>query len=260
MNIEELSKSQLILLTILVNFVTSIATGILTVSLLDHAPPFVTQTVNRVVEHTIETVAQAAPAAVIQAPAPSNQDLVMSALAADASRAVGIYALDTGTSTPPISVGTFVSKSQIIVTAALDSLPKEALIGFSDGSYIPASLAHQGLGIAIYGFADKAPLPKVSSPTLVASTDLALGQTVLAIGTDGSASTGIISRVNKTGIHTTLPDIGAGSAAVDLSGNLLGIGSGGSAGLIISADKIKTLLTATSTPATASTGQNSTGS
>ena len=34
MNIEELSKSQLILLTILVNFVTSVATGILTVSLL----------------------------------------------------------------------------------------------------------------------------------------------------------------------------------------------------------------------------------
>ena len=33
MNIEELSKSQLILLTILVNFVTSVATGILTVSL-----------------------------------------------------------------------------------------------------------------------------------------------------------------------------------------------------------------------------------
>src|SRR6185369_2438741 len=114
MNIEELSKSQLILLTILVNFVTSVATGILTVSLLDHAPAYVTQTVNRVVEHTIETVAAAAPAAIIQAPAPSNQDLVTAALGADATRAVVIYVAETGTSTPIISVGTFLPKSRAV--------------------------------------------------------------------------------------------------------------------------------------------------
>jgi hypothetical protein len=255
MNIEELSKSQLILLTILVNFVTSIATGILTVSLLDHAPAYVTQTVNRVVERTIETVAAAAPAAIIQAPAPSNQDLVTAALAADNARAVAIYALDTGTSTPAVTVGTYVSKSQIVATAALEVLPKEALIGFSDGSYVAASLAHQGSGIAVYGFANGATLPKMSSPILLAATDLKLGQTVLAIGQDGSASTGIIARVGKTGIHTTLPDIGSGSAAVDLSGNLIGVGAGGTAGLLISAEKIKALLAATSTPATSgSTG------
>lgn len=257
MNIEELSKSQLILLTILVNFVTSIATGILTVSLLDNAPPFVTQTVNRVVEHTIETVAAAAPAAVVQAPAPSNQDLVTSALAADATRAVAIYALDTGTSTPAAAVGTFIPKSAIVVTAALDILPKEAIIQFQDGSYAPASLAHEGGGVAIYGFSDKAVLPKASTPALLASSNLALGQTVLAIGIDGSAATGIVSRVDKNGIHTTLPDIGAGSAAVDLSGDLIGIGAGATPGLLYSADKIKTLLSATSTAPTAA---NSTGS
>lgn len=262
MNIEELSKSQLILLTILVNFVTSIATGILTVSLLDNAPPYVTQTVNRVVEHTIETVAAAAPAAVVQAPAPSTQDLVTSALAADASRSVAIYALDTGTSTPATAVGTFIAKSQIVVTAALDALPKEALIEFQDGSFAPASLAHEGGGIAVYGFGNKAVLPKASSPALIASSDLALGQTVLAIGIDGSAATGIVSRVDKNGVHTTLPDIGAGSAAVDLSGNLIGIGAGGTAGLVYSADKIKTLLAATSTPSSgsASSAPNSTSS
>jgi hypothetical protein len=247
MNIEELSKSQLILLTILVNFVTSVATGILTVSLLDHAPPVVTQTINRVVERTIETVAQAAPAAIIQAPAPSNQDLVTAAIGAAATRAVVIYSGDTGTSTPAISVGTYLPKARAIATAAKESLPKEALIEFPGGIFVPASIAREGSGITIYGFADAITLPKVTSPTLISSSDLKLGETALAIGADGTASTGIVARVGTKNIYTTLPDIGAGSAAVNLSGNLIGIGSGGTAGLLIPTNVISALLTATST-------------
>ncbi len=257
MNIEELSKSQLILLTILVNFVTSIATGILTVSLLDHAPAFVTQTVNRVVEHTIETVAQAAPAAVISAPAPSTQDLVTAALASDAERVVALYSAKDGTSTPALAVGTYLPNARAVVTAAQDALPKDVLVEFSDNSYDPASLSRDGKGIAIYGFADTAKLPKVHASTLVPGSDLKLGETALAIGADGFAATGIVSRVSEKSVHTTLPDIGAGSGAVDLSGNLIGIGAGASSGLLIPADAIAALLTATSTTATSTTATSS---
>ena len=252
MNLEELTKSQLILLTILVNFVMSIATGILTVSLLDVSPPVITQTVNRVVEHTIETVTKTVPAAVITAPAPapSNQDLVTAAIGASASRIVIIYSAKGGTTTPAIAIGTYLPKANALATASLDSLPKEALVVFSNGSTAPASLVRAGSGITIYGFADGAVLPKVSSPELIASHDLKLGATALAIAADGSAATGIISRVSEEGIRTTLPDIGTGSAAVDLAGNLIGIAAGGKAGLLIPTEKILTLLTATSTTAT----------
>ena len=68
MNIEELSKSQLILLTILVNFVTSVATGILTASP-DRAIAFVTQTATCAVERTIETaLSRCGSRGIIQAP------------------------------------------------------------------------------------------------------------------------------------------------------------------------------------------------
>ncbi len=59
MDIERLSKVQIVLLTLLVSFVTSIATGIVTVSLMGQAPPSVAQTVNHVIERTVQAVVPA---------------------------------------------------------------------------------------------------------------------------------------------------------------------------------------------------------
>jgi hypothetical protein len=249
MDFEGLSKPQLILLTILVNFVTSVATGILTVSLLDHAPPYVTQTVNRVVEHSIETVA---PVAAVAAPAPSNQELVTNAIGADAARIVAIYIASAGTSSPAVAIGTFLPKSRAVVTAAQTALPSEALITFADGTVLPASLSKVGDGLAIYGFADDAKPPRVPALTLVPASSLHLGQTALAIGADGAAATGIVSRVTDTSIQTTLPDLGAGSAVVDLAGNMIGLAEGGTPGLLFSADAVGALLASTTASITSS--------
>jgi hypothetical protein len=56
MEINELNKKQLVLLTLLITFVVSIGTGIVTVSLMKQMPPTVPQTINNVIQRTIEKV------------------------------------------------------------------------------------------------------------------------------------------------------------------------------------------------------------
>lgn len=56
MDLNDLNNHQFILLVIMVSFITSMATGIVTVTLMDEAPPNVIKTVNRIVERTVETV------------------------------------------------------------------------------------------------------------------------------------------------------------------------------------------------------------
>jgi len=252
MNLEDLSKSQLLLLTVLVNFVTSIAVGVLTVSLLDQAPPTVTQTVNRIVDHTVETISSSSPIAIIPAPKETtvvihDEDLLTAAIAADASRSVTIYWKST--STPPIAYGAYLPKARAVVTASGADLQKEVLVVFPDGSSVPASLSRSGATLSIYGFSDTAVLPKVATPLLVSTPDVKQGQSVLAIAHDGSALTGIVSRIADDGIHTNLTGVPVGSAAVNSSGNILGIAID-SLGTFASADKITTLLSATSSPGT----------
>ena len=252
MNIEDLNKSQLLLLTILVNFVMSIATGILTVSLLDQAPPIVSQTVNRIVEQTVQTVAPGLPSIVTKQTTvvDKQQDLVVAAIAAQAARTVSIYG-GASTSTTPLAVGTYLPKSRAVVTATNVNvaLPAQATIAFPDGTSEAVSLAHSTDTVTIYGFADSAKLPVLASPALLGVTALAQGETVIALASDGSALIGIISRISGDSIHTTLGAVPFGSGAVDLDGDLVGV-SGGTAGLYTSAKEVTAALTATSTAAT----------
>src|SRR5580698_3542228 len=102
MDIEKLTKSQIVLLTLLVSFVTSIATGIVTVSLMQQAPPAVAETVNRVIENTIETVAtstkgQSAAAVVTQQKTVivNESDLIAQAVKQAAPSVVEIYTSNT---------------------------------------------------------------------------------------------------------------------------------------------------------------------
>lgn len=254
MNIEELSKAQLLLLTVMVNFIVSIATGILTVSLLDQAPIQVSQGVDRVVERTIQAVA--APTNPIANPiktltsvvspqsSPTQEDLMTTAVTAAAARTVLIY--KDSTTTPAIAYGTYLPTQKSVATAMVEGLPKQAIIVFNDGSSLNASLSKATTTVAVYGFADAAKLPKAPDASLTASSKLKQGQTVIALTKDSAAITGIISKVSASGIESNLAGVPPGADVVGIDGSVLGIG-GLTPGVLIPADSITALLQAPST-------------
>jgi len=81
MDIKDLNKSQLILLAILLSFITSIATGIVTVTLMQQAPESITMPINRVVRETVEKIVPAPGKETVQTVIIKEEDLVVDAIA-----------------------------------------------------------------------------------------------------------------------------------------------------------------------------------
>lgn len=240
MDLEDLSKSQLLLLTILVNFVVSIATGVLTVSLLDQAPTTVTQTVNRIVDHTIETVTTQVPTVATEKDgAPTTEELLTSAIAGSAGRSVLVYR--SGSDIP--TAGVYFPISKAVVTVS-DALPGHVTIVFPGGATLEADKVSEDGSIKLYTFAPGTALPAAQGTTLLSLSAVKQGQTVIGLTGEGKAVTGIVAKTAPEGVYAELPGVPAGAGVVNLSGELMGIASGG--GLYYSSDRIDALLSALS--------------
>ena len=85
MDIKDLNKSQLILLGVLLSFITSIATGITTVTLMQQAPASFTVPVNRVIKQTVEKIQQVEGKTTVQTIVAKEEDLVVDAIAKNKS-------------------------------------------------------------------------------------------------------------------------------------------------------------------------------
>src|SRR3989344_9188600 len=122
MDIKDLNKPQLILLAILLSFITSIVTGITTVTLMERAPSSITLPINRVIKQTVERIEQVEGKTVVQTVEVKEEDLVVDALAKNRS-AVFALSKDTGPleGNPleaGIGVGFAVNKDGVIVADA----------------------------------------------------------------------------------------------------------------------------------------------
>ena len=232
MNVEDLNKSQIILLALLASFVTSIATGIVTVSLMEKAPKDVVRVVQKVVEHTVERVEKVAdtksqPKEKIvvheKTVVVKEGDLIAQAIAANRQKMVGIYEKESGNF---VAFGCPVSSKHIITDSGALSdgknyYVKTASSKKADLKYVKGGGAR---GLAMFELVgDTVKL----NPIDIAKNQAKLGQSIF-IFTDGnfnSVKQGIVSG-NKESlilIDANLSDIPKGMMIFNSVGEVLGI-------------------------------------
>ena len=251
-SIEGLNNTQIILLVLLVSFVTSIATGIVTVTLMDQAPPEITRTINRVVEHTVEKVVPGAPQIVervkeVKTPSPSNDEQIIAAEQKNNRALDGLANHEEGATTT-MQTGFFISASGYLVSSGLTPDTVHPIILASDGKEYQSEVISRD---EKYGFtlfkAGKQIGNTTALETLVDAVSTGkfqyiepspyvarLGQTVVMLGereTGNSVAIGIVQSIGATSTDKILTDIKAndiyfGGPAVDLSGVLIGLVAG----------------------------------
>lgn len=240
---EDLNKNQIILLALLVSFVGSVATSIMTYSLLVEAPPTVTQTVNRVVERTVETIVPQQTRDVVTREVTvvvQEEDLVIEAIANNEPSLVRIFRV-SGEEKVFVGLGLLLDKDGLIATGKLDTaggLFFEAVL--PDGSI---SKINSTLNTTHFSFfkTEQVPGDSVMKPAVLANSDsLQLGQTVIAMRGDSKTSVSIgrilsLSRneegaVSKfSSIETDIFNNESLSPIVNLKGEVVGLNSiGGS--------------------------------
>ena len=251
---DDLNNKQIILLAMLVSFVMSIATGIITVSLLEEAPQTVTQTVNRIVERTIERVVSEDPNSTKPTPVTTitkevtvyakEDDLVVGAVEKNQTRVATIYAAPFATSSAPLATGFVVSRDGLIVTSARSlagAIPKDGYAVIADGKfYLAKPVFMEGKSsiafIKVSGLTEKDGLNAVTFGSTLAPK---LAQTAVVLGgSDGTSifkttlsrliygkAQGTSSPAFLGGIETTprIPDENEGALVVNLDAQSIGI-------------------------------------
>lgn len=254
---DHLTKQQLVLLALLLSFVTSIATGIVTVSLVNQAPPAITQTINRVVERTIEKVVPAQGAAVVtrETVVVKSDDAAINSIEKNSASIVRIKTtLDPNTTenqtTQPVEVfvglGLVVSKDGIILgdKGLLSGKPNYTGVFAGGNKMLLSAVASDDESNIVLFQAIKDPNTKQITTfvpaTLGDSDALKLGQTVISVSgkEQNSIAMGIVASlipkidtapmktIRAIETDTNLSGNILGSFLLDLSGNIVGIKGG----------------------------------
>ena len=231
MDIESLNKTQIVLLTLLVSFVTSIATGIVTVSLVNQAPQVITDTVHRVIEKTVERVVPGEQKATIientKTIVISDQDFIIKAIERNSESLVRVFkSIETENELGEIiqtdkfvSFGIVISnEGKIMMDSNELSITPDAdeyFILFNDTKLklkVSEVLPNNEIALLDMKFLESDDKQPVFTPIDLGNSDsLKLGQSVISLGGEESniVLTGIVSnlKIGQLPVATSTPAI-----------------------------------------------------
>ena len=248
MELEQLTKSQLLLLALLVSFVTSIATGIVTVTLVNQAPTDVIRTINREVQTIVEKVTPGETKIIERInntnAGPTESDLIVLAVKKNRD-SVLLVKLEDGIYHPAVSIlpkGVILSQSEGLVEKSEYELLWSINTSTSTVLKARVETIDETTGVALLKLIpanSSSGLPYVS----LTGSAPALGERVFALGTNKdlgeTVRLGNVTTINTNDASST-PVVMTSITAVasinsmpvfDLSGDLIGLYVGSFDGL-----------------------------
>jgi hypothetical protein len=220
MDINDLNKSQLILLAVLLSFITSIATGITTVTLMQQAPEAVTVPVNRVIRQTVEKIQQVEGKTTVQTVVVKEEDLVVDAIAKNKK---AVFALSVGEGFAEMAAGRAfaVSADGTVVTDAL-SAPGENKYFLTNpsGKFRAEFIAKDEAGFSFLKIG--APVKEedkieFSVPSNGNLEEMKSGQKIILLGKNISTS------LFEDGVNISVSNDNTGGLVLNLDGEALGM-------------------------------------
>lgn len=224
---DHLNKQQLILLALLISFVTSLATGIVTVSLMDQAPVSVARTITQVIQKTVASVPTEATSAAVS--------IAVSDQVADATDKVipSLVRMRDGDSGPVIGLGLIVSKNGTVMADknVMDKLNIPQAV-FGNNTSVPVTIIRFQMGGDIAFLAPQRSISIELKPVSFGDVPR-LGATAWSLtGTSTYAlSQGIVTQIDAdsngttTVIHTSISvkNLLPGAPLFDADGRVIGI-------------------------------------
>jgi len=255
MDVKELNKSQLILLAILLSFITSIATGIVTVTLMQQAPVSITTPINRVVQQTVEKITQIEGKAITNTVVIKEEDLVVDAIAKNQSAIFTITKEGQDENGKAIEIsagrGFVVSNGDVVVAdASLVANKENYFVKNNSGKFKAEFVSADKNGFSFLKVG--APLDEKEKlvytlPLFGDLNKMKAGQKILVIS--NNISSFMYDGNSSLNINTTKSN--AGGLVSDLDGNVLGISLNNDMNSFVSAgDILNALNPKTETPKT----------